>query len=242
MHFARLLHRRDETIPVNLHLHADARNAAGRGLEFYNAVGRRNFEAATINHITQFLGQSIVSRFFNFKVAFTDRDSKPPNRDTRAEPPDVTSTESLSQAKIANQRLKLERQLLLKNMRILMVEDCPDQQRLLVNILSNYGASVYIECNGEAAAEEAIRAKSVNRPFDAIVMDLYLSSSNGIDATRQIISAVPNTLVIAITAYGSPEIEQEWREAGCSFYLQKPLRIGDLIDALLSGVKATTGK
>lgn len=124
------------------------------------------------------------------------------------------------------------------NFKVLVVEDCPDQQRLIVNLLARHGAEVYLECNGEAAAEEALRSKRSGHPFDAVIMDLYLTSSNGIDATRQILAIDPHTTVIAITAHGSPEIERTWREAGCALYMQKPIRIGPLIDALagLAGV------
>lgn len=120
--------------------------------------------------------------------------------------------------------------------RILLVEDCPDQQRLILHFLKREGADVTLECDGPAAVETARKAMSRNEPFHAAVMDLYLHQSDGIQATREILMDNPKVAIIAVTAYGSPEIESEWRHAGCAEYLPKPLSAEDLVEATLRAI------
>ena len=128
--------------------------------------------------------------------------------------------------------------MLLRNRRILVVEDCPDQQRLLLNRLQEQQAEVELECNGAAAVDTVRRNQRMARhPFDAVIMDLFLDEDNGITATRAIKAIEPYLPIIAITANGSPQIEVEWREAGCTAYFDKPLDYKVLIDQLAKAIR-----
>ncbi len=126
----------------------------------------------------------------------------------------------------------------LKNRRLLVVEDCPDQQRLLLTVLKGEGAEVELECNGAAAADTVRRNQRESRhPFDAVVMDLFLDEDDGISATREIKSIEPLLPIVAITAHGSQQIDAEWKEAGCCAYLEKPLDHKVLIKNLVTAIR-----
>jgi CheY-like chemotaxis protein len=128
--------------------------------------------------------------------------------------------------------------MVLRNCRVLVVEDCPDQQRLLLTRLKKEQAGVELECSG-AAAVDAIRRnqRMGSQPFDAVIMDLFLSEDDGITATRAIKAIERHLPIIAITAHSSKEIEQEWRLAGCSAYLEKPLDYTTLLSHLVRAIR-----
>ena len=126
----------------------------------------------------------------------------------------------------------------LQGKRVLLVEDCPDQQRLYLQFLLSAGADVVLECDGYSAVRAARKAARRNEPFDAAIMDLYLTQSDGIRATADIKSEHASLAVIALTANGSPEIEEEWRKAGCCEYLTKPVNMPVLIDTVIRATNA----
>jgi DNA-binding NtrC family response regulator len=128
----------------------------------------------------------------------------------------------------------------LDGIQILLVEDCPDQQRMLLHILENEGASVYLECDGFAAVRTVRKSIRNHRPFDAVIMDLVLEASDGINSTISILELKRDIPVVAITAHGSEHIEREWRQAGCLDYMQKPLNAQQLVNAVVRAIALST--
>lgn len=124
----------------------------------------------------------------------------------------------------------------LENRKILLVEDCPDQQRLLLNFLKYSGAEVVLECDGFAAIRNVKKAMRDHSAFDAVIMDLVLEESDGIESTESILTLDPHIAIVAITANGTPEIEDRWRRAGALDYLEKPLSKNSLIDAVYKAI------
>ncbi len=127
--------------------------------------------------------------------------------------------------------------MLLRNKRILVVEDCPDQQRLLLHILQKAGAEVVLECSGFAALDTIRKQRRVSQPFHAVLMDLILDEADGITATQAIKRCEPLLPVVAVTACGSPAIEQRWRKAGCCAYLEKPVSPQVLIESINAAIR-----
>ncbi len=120
----------------------------------------------------------------------------------------------------------------LRNKRVLIVEDCPDQQRLLLHILQKEGAEVDLECSGAAALDSLRKRQREAKQYHAVLMDLILEEEDGITATRAIRAYEPLLPVIAITANGSAEVERKWRLAGCCAYLEKPVSRATLIQSI----------
>lgn len=65
-----------------------------------------------------------------------------------------------------------EAQSPLQNLRILLVEDGPDNQRLIGFILKKAGAEVTFADNGQIGVDFANAAHLESRPFDVILMDM----------------------------------------------------------------------
>ncbi|MCU0714585.1 MAG: response regulator [Pirellula sp.] len=108
------------------------------------------------------------------------------------------------------------------NWRVLLVEDCPDQQRLTCRFLKGHVAEVDLECNGDASVELVYRAIREKNRFDLIILDLYLLDSNGIEATIRIRDLDPAVPIIGITAHATEDIRKIWLASGCDHFLAKP--------------------
>jgi len=54
-----------------------------------------------------------------------------------------------------------------------------------------------------------------------VVIDLRMPVLNGLDATRLIKDARPATQVVVLSAFESPELERQARQAGAFAYLDK---------------------
>jgi len=83
--------------------------------------------------------------------------------------------------------------------------------------------------NGREAVEKAIELKP-----DVAVVDIGMPDMDGIEVTRQIRSAVPNTKVLMLTMHDSDRMVRRALDAGALGYLLK----SDLTDSLPKAVKA----
>jgi two-component system cell cycle response regulator DivK len=118
--------------------------------------------------------------------------------------------------------------------RILVVEDDPDNRRIVAKVLSVEGYDVIEAIDGI----EALAQARAERP-DLILMDLALPNVDGWEATRRLKSD-PETRsipVVALTAVAMRGDEEQARAAGCDDYLPKPARPA----AIRAVVKKYTG-
>jgi two-component system cell cycle response regulator DivK len=103
--------------------------------------------------------------------------------------------------------------------RILVVEDQPDNRRILRDLLGNAGYDL-IEAE---TGEEALAALEAQRP-DLILMDIQLPVMDGYEATRRIrsnpeLKFIP---IIAVTSYALGGDEAKALAVGCTAYITKP--------------------
>jgi two-component system, cell cycle response regulator DivK len=103
--------------------------------------------------------------------------------------------------------------------RILVVEDQPDNRRILRDLLGNAGYEL-IEAE---TGEEALTALEAQRP-DLILMDIQLPVMDGYEATRRIrsnpeLKFIP---IIAVTSYALAGDEAKALAVGCTAYVTKP--------------------
>lgn len=67
---------------------------------------------------------------------------------------------------------------------------------------------------------------------DVVVMDIAMPSLNGLEATRQIMRALPSAKVLILSSYNDDEYVSQLTEAGAAGYLLKATAATDLIRAI----------
>jgi NarL family two-component system response regulator LiaR len=89
-----------------------------------------------------------------------------------------------------------------------------------------------LEVVGEAAdGEEAVKLVKELKP-DVAIVDIAMPRLNGIEATKQIKAALPNTAVLILTAYEHDQYVFALLEAGAAGYLLKDVRGQELVEAV----------
>jgi two-component system, NarL family, response regulator DevR len=116
-------------------------------------------------------------------------------------------------------------------LRILLVDDHEVVRLGLRALLSRYS---HFEVVAEAEnANEAIKRTLQFQP-DVVVMDIRLPGKNGIEATREIVQARPNTKVVMLTSHAEDELLFDAISAGAAGYVLKQIGSDDLVRALES--------
>jgi two-component system response regulator DevR len=114
-------------------------------------------------------------------------------------------------------------------LRILVVDDHEVVRQGLVSLLDRReGFQVVAEAGTVAEAIEAARRFQP----DIVVMDVRLPDGSGVEACREIRSALPLTRVVMLTSYPDEEAVLSAIVAGASGYLLKQIRARDLMTAL----------
>lgn len=108
-----------------------------------------------------------------------------------------------------------------------------DDHELVVNTLSAVmGLEPDLEVVGTAASiDEAIQVISGATP-DVVVMDFRLPDGDGVTGTRRILETSPGVRVVMLTGRDDPATREQAREAGCSGYVVKGARLGNLADVV----------
>jgi two-component system, sensor histidine kinase and response regulator len=126
--------------------------------------------------------------------------------------------------------------------KVLLAEDSVDNQRIITLILSNAGFDVTVAENGLIALNKAMDALKDEKPFDLILMDMQMPVMEGYEATRQLRAAGYNRPIVALTAHATVEDRKKCLEAGCDFYVTKPINRSELLvvaaDCALGGAKS----
>jgi CheY-like chemotaxis protein len=107
----------------------------------------------------------------------------------------------------------------IKKLKILIVEDDEISYSLLTRTLQKIGKEVLHSITGV----EAIEACRSNPNLDLILMDIRMPIMDGCEATRQIRQFNKDVIIIAQTAYAFAGDNEKAIEAGCNDYITKPI-------------------
>lgn len=113
--------------------------------------------------------------------------------------------------------------------KILIADDHGILREALTSMLSN---ELGVEVVGEAEdGRKAVQLAQELKP-DVVLMDVEMPGLNGIEATRQIIHVLPQTRVIAFSAYADRRSVREMLKAGASGYVPKQCDFQELLVAI----------
>lgn len=109
--------------------------------------------------------------------------------------------------------------------KVLIVDDHPAIRTTMKDVLENEGFETELADSGEMALE-----MYRNNFFDFVLMDMQMPGLKGVDAFRQMLqSDKTHARFIFISAFSSPELEKEAQQLGCIEFLQKPIRVEDVV-------------
>jgi CheY-like chemotaxis protein len=110
-----------------------------------------------------------------------------------------------------------------KNLRVLLAEDNPVNQKFAVRVLTGAGHEVIVANNGREAVDH-----SGATDFDVVLMDVQMPEMDGLDATRAIRTresgGARRTPIIAMTANAMKGDREMCLDAGMDGYVPKPVK------------------
>jgi PAS domain S-box-containing protein len=113
--------------------------------------------------------------------------------------------------------------------RILLVEDGPDNQRLIAHLLGRAGATVDVAANGRLGLEMIASAESRGVPYDLILTDIQMPEMDGYTMAKELRKRAFTRPIVALTAHALAEDRQRCLDAGCDDHASKPIVRADLL-------------
>jgi PAS domain S-box-containing protein len=130
--------------------------------------------------------------------------------------------------------------VLLKGVRVLVVDDEPDSCRLVQRILEDCEAEV----SAAHSAKEGFQVFQRKQPFDVIISDIGMPEEDGYDLIRKIRALAEDkggeTPALALTAFARSEDRTRAALAGFQTHLSKPVEVNELIAVVANLAGRTT--
>lgn len=121
-------------------------------------------------------------------------------------------------------------------MGILVVDDDAELRSTLERVLAAHGFEVTLAADAPAAEHELSR-----RTFDAIVLDVVMPGTDGVELCSQRRRAGDNTPILMLTARDAIRDRVVGLEAGADDYLVKPFANAELIARLRALLRRSSG-
>jgi CheY-like chemotaxis protein len=117
-------------------------------------------------------------------------------------------------------------------LRILLAEDNVVNQKLALRLLERMGYRADLASNGIEAIECVER-----QTYDVVLMDVQMPEMDGFEASRRITGKMPagrRPRIIAMTANAMQGDREMCIAAGMDDYIAKPIRVDQLVEALMN--------
>jgi signal transduction histidine kinase/CheY-like chemotaxis protein len=112
----------------------------------------------------------------------------------------------------------------LQGLKILVVDDAPDNQKLIWRYLTRYGAVVESADNGLIGYRAAIAGD-----FDLVLMDIQMPVMDGYSATQKLREVGYLKPIVALTAHAMNEVRKKALNVGYTEHLTKPINSKELV-------------
>ena len=120
-------------------------------------------------------------------------------------------------------------------LRVLLAEDNPVNQLLVVRLLEKRGHKVVVAGDGAAVLEQIALQE-----FDVILMDVQMPNMDGLEATRVLRQRGIRLPIVAMTAHAMQGDREMCLEAGMNAYVSKPIRSEELFDVIASVLESSS--
>ena len=119
--------------------------------------------------------------------------------------------------------------------KILLMDDDSTLRSTLSKTLRQFGYDVEVARDGDEAIALYETALKDNEPFDAVIMDLTISSGMGGEEAIQKLRAIdPEVKAIVSSGYSDESVMSDFKKYGFSGTITKPYEIEELNDLLNS--------
>lgn len=121
---------------------------------------------------------------------------------------------------------------------ILVVDDEPRVAETIALLVkrSNLACQIDTATSGEGAVQKLEKAAA-----DIVIADYRMPGMDGLQLLAHIREHYPETRVILLTAFGSPAVTMQAREAGVFDILRKPFEVHELLAAVRKAASPPQG-
>ncbi len=144
--------------------------------------------------------------------------------------PDSTEARTLSTDAVEPKHRQLD-------CKVLLVEDGPDNRRLITMMLTKAGVELDVAENGRVGMDKALSSH-----YDVVLMDMQMPVMDGYEATRSLRAAGYDRPILALTAHAMRGDEDQCLEAGCDAYISKPVDRGVLVESVSAWLGKTSDR
>ncbi len=132
-------------------------------------------------------------------------------------------------------------QIVLENLRILVVDDNGTNRLILKEMLAHWQVEATVVNGGKEVCQIMELAHAENRAFDLVLMDVQMPEMDGFETTRQIRrhAKIANTRVIMLSSCDASAYTEQCREIRLSAYLTKPIKQSELLESIMAVLKRT---
>jgi two-component system, NarL family, response regulator DevR len=116
--------------------------------------------------------------------------------------------------------------------RIVLIDDSELVRRGVKSVLATTGCDTPLTIVGEASTVAEGVSTCIRLQPHVVLLDIRLPDGSGFDACRQIISQLPNTRVVILTAHSNDNLVYDAVTAGAHGYLMKEIDAPSLVQAL----------
>lgn len=118
---------------------------------------------------------------------------------------------------------------MLKNLRILYMEDNDELRENLTNVLSEIVLEIQSVENGEQGVELFKEYNDANKPIDIVLSDINMPNMDGLEAVNLIKQINKDIPVVFLTGHTTTNYLLKAINLGISYYISKPIDAHDLI-------------
>jgi two-component system CheB/CheR fusion protein len=134
---------------------------------------------------------------------------------------------------IVQEKVIIEKESLIQDVKVLVVEDTSMNQLLIKIILADFGFELDLADNGKIAIEMLQQNK-----YDIVLMDLQMPEMNGFDAAKYIREVLKSNIpIIALTADVTAADVEKCKEMGMNDYISKPINEKTLYKKMIQFLK-----
>ena len=126
-------------------------------------------------------------------------------------------------SKTQKSQVRMNTEGVLKERRVLLVEDSVDNQFIVKHFLFPTGVILEVAASGQEAVDAVSAAAKSGNDFELILMDMQLPGMDGAEATRILRASGLQIPIIALTAHAFKGARERALSGGFTDYITKPI-------------------